>query len=92
MKQTLRDAGVFFCYLDDFYTGNTMDIKYGVLLKEIRQKLETALELNFNTVLNNALLTTRASMTDAEQRQFYDKFLRRATLSIDEDGNVKIDI
>jgi hypothetical protein len=31
-------------------------------------------------------------MTDAEQRQFYDKFLRRATLSIDEDGNVKIDI
>lgn len=92
MKQTLREAGIFFCYLDDFYTGSAVDIKYGVLLKEIRQTLETALDLNFNTVLKDAILTSRAHMTDAEQRQFYDKFLRRAALEVDAAGNVKIAI
>lgn len=90
MKQTLREAGVFFCYLDDFNTGSTVDIKYGVLLKQIRTKLETALDLNFNTMLQDALKTTRANMTPAEQQQFYDKFLRKAKLEVDAEGSVKI--
>lgn len=92
MKQTLREAGIFFCYLDDFYTGSTVDIKYGVVMKQIRQELETVLTLNLNTLLNTAIQTTRADMTDAEQRQFYDKFLRRAKLEVDAEGNCKIAI
>lgn len=92
LKTTLRDAGIFFCYLDDFYTGSVSDIKYSVLLQEIQQKLATALELNINTLMMDAIQTVRADMTEAEQRQFAEKYLRHLKLKIDVEGNVSITI
>lgn len=90
LKTTLRDAGVFFCYLDDFYTGTVSDIKYGVLLQEIQQKLQTVLELNINALTKDAIQTVRADMTEAEQRQFTEKYLRHLKLEVDAEGNVSI--
>ena len=31
MKEALADSGIFYCYLDDFYSGNSEDIKKQVL-------------------------------------------------------------
>lgn len=92
MKTTLKEARVFFCYLDDFYNGATTDIKYGVLRKEIRQKLNEALNLNINTLLKDAIQTARADMTEAERRQFIDKYLRRPELVVDAEGNLTITV
>ena len=35
LKNALSDAGIFYCYIDDFYSGNTEDIKQGALFKEM---------------------------------------------------------
>lgn len=92
LKTTLRDAGVFFCYLDDFYSGNTSDIKYNILLHEIQNKLQAELELNVKALMKEAIQTVRADMTEAEQRQFFEKYLLRLKLTVDADGNVSITI
>ena len=43
-------------------------------------------------MFEEALRTTRASMTPAERRQFYDKYIRSMHLIIEDDGNVKIEL
>ena len=90
LKETLKEASIFFCYLDDFYSGNAADIKYGALLRQVRKKLEPMLELNMNDLLNEAIWDIHVHLNDAEKKQFYDKYLRKAQLEIDADGNVKI--
>lgn len=92
MKSTLKEAKIFFCYLDDFHNGAATDIKYGVLRKEIRRQINGVLDLNINTLLDDAIRTARANMTDAERRQFLDKYLRRPELSIDAEGNLTITV
>lgn len=90
MKETLREAGVFFCYLDDFYTGGTSDIRYGVLLRQIRKKLNELPILNLSNLLNDTITDVRIDMSESEQKQFYEKYLRKAKLDIDAIGNAKI--
>ena len=34
MKEALADSGIFYCYLDDFYSGNSEDIKKNALFKD----------------------------------------------------------
>lgn len=92
LKTTLRDAGVFFCYLDDFCTGGISDIKYGVLLNEIRQKLQAVLQLNIISVMQEAILSVHTDMTAEEKRQFYEKYLLHPSLVVDADGNVSIKV
>ena len=34
MKAALAESGIFYCYLDDFYSGNSEDIKKNALFKD----------------------------------------------------------
>lgn len=40
MKEALADSGIFYCYLDDFYSGNSEDIKKNALFKEMYRWME----------------------------------------------------
>ena len=92
MKQTLAESGMFYCYIDDFYSGNSDDIKMGALFKEMYKYLDHSIHLNINDMLAEALRVTRLTMTDAEKRQFYDKYIRPMHLVIDSEGNVSIEL
>ena len=43
-------------------------------------------------MLDEALRSTRVSMTTSERRQFYDKHIKGMGLAIDEEGNVRIEL
>ena len=43
-------------------------------------------------MFSEALHATRITMTDAEKRQFFDKYIRPMHLVIDPDGNVSIEL
>ena len=92
MKAALANSGIFYCYIDDFYSGNSEDIKRNALFQAIYLYLGEAVKLNVNDMFEEALRTTRASMTPAERRQFYDKYIRSMHLVIEDDGNVKIEL
>ncbi len=92
IKKALVDSGIFFCYIDDFYSGNAEDIKKGALFKELFRYLDSSLHLNVNAMMEEALRATRISMSTAEQRQFIERHIRNMQLMIDDEGNVSFEL
>ena len=60
------------------------------MLKELRAYLERNIQINVNDMLDEVYRTTRAEMSAAEERQFYNKYIKSMRLSIAEDGQLKI--
>ena len=92
MKAALANSGSFYCYIDDFYTGDGEDLKKNALFNEIYRALDEALNLNVKDMLDAALLATRIDMSPAAKRQFFEKYIKRMSLVIDEDGNASIEL
>lgn len=90
MKAALANSGIFYCYLDDFYSGDSEELKTNALLQEMRDYMEKAVQLNAIDMLNDALRSTRIEMTSAERQQFYDKYIKTLQLSINDDGKVSL--
>ena len=49
MRRAMEDAGVFYCYIDDFYSGNAEDIKLGALFKEMERYIDQKYSLQGTT-------------------------------------------
>ncbi len=91
MKSALESSGIFYCYLDDFYSGNSDDIKRSALFGEMKRYIDDAVHLNAYDMFGAALRNTRIEMSHAERQQFYDKYIKQMSLTIDDDGTVLID-
>ncbi len=91
IKEALINSGIFYCYLDDFYSGNS-DIKNRALFSELYRYLDSSIHLNVNAMLDESLKATRIYMSPAERSQFFDKHIRNMTLVIDENGNVSLEL
>lgn len=89
-KAAMSDAGINFCYLDDFYSGDCEDIKTNALLQETYRYLDKALTLNVNTMMEQVYNVTRVDMSADEKQRFYQKFIKPMHLDIAEDGTVTI--
>lgn len=92
MKNALVSSGIFYCYIDDFYSGDSEDLKLSALFREMYRYIDSTVSLNVNTMLDEALRVTRIEMTPAEKKQFYAKYIRTMQMSIGEDGNIMIEI
>lgn len=90
IKNALQQVGVPFSYINDFCTGNSNEIKTAALLQEIKSQLEQECHFNINDILQTAYISTRAEMSDSEQRQFYNRYIKPMKLVIDDDGNASI--
>ena len=92
LKNALVNAGIFYCYIDDFYSGNAEDIKIGALLKEMYHYIDQAVRLNIYEMFTEALRATRIEMSSSEQKQFVDKYLKTMQMSIAGNGDVTLEI
>lgn len=92
MKAALTDSGIFYCYLDDFYSGDSEELKMNALFREMRIYMEQAVKLNVNAMLDDALRVTRITMPSSERKQFYDKYIKTLQLVINEAGDVSLAI
>ena len=92
IRGALVESGIFYCYIDDFYSGRTSDILRSALFREMREYLERSLHLNAQEMFEEALFATRIHMTTAERQQFYDKHIRQMKLVLDEEGNARIEL
>ncbi len=90
MKKKLNDWDISYCYIDDFYSGDSHSIMINALIKQIRTYLDAAIQLNVNDMMQNAFRVTRVPMTEAEQKQFYDRYIRNMSLEISPEGDVLI--
>lgn len=92
MKRALVESGIFYCYIDDFYSANSESILMSALFKELYRYLDHAVQLNANDMLDEALRATRINMSPAEKRQFFEKHIKGMRLVLDGDGNVSVEL
>ena len=92
MKEALDDSGIFYCYIDDFYSGMGKDIKLTALLAEMKRYLAAHIDLNIKQMMEEIYRSTRAVMSETEKHQFYEKYIKSLSLTIDSDGTVSIQI
>ena len=92
IKAAMANSGIFYCYIDDFYTSDGEDIKKNALFNTLNRTLDEALRLNVEKMLDDALTATRITMKPAERQQFYDKYIRNMRLVIDAQGNASLEL
>ncbi len=90
LKTALMNAGIFYCYIDDFYSGNAENIKRQALIGEMKKYIERTVCLNVNDMFNEAMRATRIEMSDSEKNQFVSKYIKTLQMMIDDNGDVKI--
>lgn len=92
IKMALENEDVFYCYLDHFYSGDTSDLKNSALINEIRHYIDETVHLNVSDMLNLAIHNTRADLSPEEKKQFYDQYIKRMQLVIQDDATVRIEL
>ena len=92
MKAALAKAGIFYCYIDDFYSGASEELKFSALLRELHRYIQQSLHLNVNAMMESAFQSTRIVMSDAEKRQFYNQYIKPMHLVIAKNGDVSIEL
>ena len=90
IKEALSHSGIFFCYLDDFYSANAEEIKQVALFSEMEKYIEENVHLNVNNMFNEALRITRIEMGTSEKNQFINRYIKTLQLSISDDGNLVV--
>lgn len=90
MREAMDSAGIFYCYLDDFYSGDGSDLKLNAIIHEVYRYLDNAVQLNVYDMLDHAFQVTRAEMSEAERQQFFSKYIRPMHLEIRDNGDVEI--
>ena len=91
LKKALLESGIFYCYIDDFYSGNSEDIRNAALFREMYRYIDDTVKLNINDMFNTALYNTRIHMSDAEKKQFFARYIKTIRMSIEDDGEVKLE-
>ena len=91
LKESLEENNVPYCYLDDFYAGGGEELKTAVITAEIDRQL-SEFTCNLNDLLDNVLQKTRAAMGDLERKRFLEKLAGRLEVSVDDDGNIRLEL
>ena len=55
LKAALVNTGIFYCYIDDFYSGNAEELKFGALIKERCTAILTAQSISMSTYVHSRL-------------------------------------
>lgn len=92
MKTALAASGIFYCFLDDFYSGDNQEIVINALIRETRKYLDFTVNFNVNDLLQHILQATRVSLSEEEKKQFYDKYIKSMRLVIDDSGNAHVEL
>ncbi|MCD7775946.1 MAG: hypothetical protein LUH54_01025, partial [Firmicutes bacterium] len=91
LKSALVNAGIFYCYIDDFYSGNADDIKHDALFREMYRYIDANISLNVFSMFEEALRITRIEMSDLEKNRFKSKYLKTIQLTLSDKGDVSIE-
>jgi len=92
MKNALFNSGIFYCFIDDFYSGNANEIKINALKREVQRYLDQTVRFNVNEMMETAYRATRIDISKPEQKQFFDKYIKGMKIEIDKEGNLTIQL
>lgn len=88
IRAALVENGIFYCYIDDFYSGNCEDIKITALIREANRRLSQSVKINVNELLDTSLLATRISQDPDEKRRTLNQYFKSLHMELSPDGDV----
>ena len=92
IKKAMVDAGITYCYTDDFCTGNSDEIRIQAVLNEVKRALDSEVQFNIQETLSEAYRLTRANLITAEKEQFYSRYIKPMRLIVDVEGNMSVQL
>ena len=76
MKNVLTSSHIFYCYMNGFYTGGGSEMQTSALIKAVHHYLDSLFQLNVIDMMEEVYRVTRVNMSEAEKRQFYEKYVK----------------
>ena len=90
IQNKLEEDGTYYCFMDDFCTANINHFKDAMLRTALQAEMDRLMDANAKTIMDEIYYNLRMSVTEAEKQNFYAKVIKKMTLSIDKDGEMKI--
>lgn len=90
LRNAMQESGIFYCFIDDFFSGNTDEIRLRAVLSRLQAKIDEKVNFNMNELLKEAMRETRAEMGTREEAQFRDRYIRQMKVAMDKEGNVSL--
>lgn len=91
LRAKLEEEKIVYAYIDDFYTGDSLDLAQHAMVQEINRRLMEMLPpFNLHDFLKSILFATRVNMSKAEKAQFYDRYLKNIQITVSEAGDVTL--
>lgn len=88
----LEQRNIVYCFLDDFCTNASYTIKTTTLLTELRSRLDAAISININDMLDDVIHNTWVQMSPKEKQAFYDRYIKTMKLCIGKTGQLVVAI
>lgn len=92
LKETMDSAGIAYCYLDDFCSGDCGDIKTGALVREMNAFLKNSVRITVRDMMEHASRAARVELSEVEWQQFHSKIVSQMQVVAGEDGTIGIQI
>ena len=92
MKESLTEEGIFYCYLDDFYSGDSEDLQKDVITRSVREQVGSIEIGNISRILSWAIEQSRARITEEEFKRMNQKLRQGTRLHIDDEGNLSLEL
>lgn len=92
IKDALSERGIYYCSIDDFYTGNIEELKKAVLFDTLEKYLPDIFYTNGKQLARHIYEETRIKASDKEIETFYNKYIKTLRLKVDADGNFRVEV
>lgn len=90
IQNALEADGTFYCFIDDFCTGNISHFKDAMLTTALEEETKKLLNTNAKLLVNTIYSNLRLDVSEAEKQNFYDKVVKKMKLVIEKDGTMRI--
>ncbi len=89
IRDTLKNAGYHYCFIDDFCTSRAYSIKTDTIKELIQKKVNERVDFNLKDMLISLAKECRFSLTDKEIDNIFERYLKKMTFKVQADGTVK---
>lgn len=92
IQNALEQNGTYYCFIDDFATGNINQFKTAMLTTALEAEVGELLNVSAKELLDSIYTKLRLSVSTTEKQNFYERVVKKMTLSIDKDGKMSINV
>lgn len=82
IKRAFEGKGIYYCYLDQFYSGDLLAMKENAIRKDFARSLQR-FSFSFNELLEQAITSSRADLTEGEIASIRSRILKVLRIELD---------